>query len=88
MNNITYLPKFTVLSIDDRYDYITVMVRISKKDWEKANKGVLYGVDITNEVYKTRKNIMPCPTVSDKTRAKNGFKYITLHYGKVLNHAK
>jgi hypothetical protein len=88
MSNVTYLPRFTVLSISDRFRYIEVKVRIAKSVWDKMDKGTLYGIDISNEVYKTHKDIMSCPSVDDKSRARNGFKYVTITFAKRSEYAK
>ncbi len=63
----------------------TVKVDINAKDWTKLRNakglGSLYGIDIGNAVYKIDSNIPAYnPMVSDRARAKNGVKSITLQY--------
>lgn len=63
-----------------------VVVKLDSKAWTKLRTkgqlGQLYGVDISNEVYKLTNQLVPAynPTVSDRDRAKNGIKTIRLSY--------
>lgn len=62
-----------------------VTVQINVKDWtrlrNKGQLGALYGIDISNKVYQINRDIRAYnPTVSDRGRAVNGMKTITLEY--------
>ncbi len=62
-----------------------VHVEVDAKRWHeykaRRNLGQLYGVDISNAVYKADRRIHATnPTVSDRERAKGGIKRITLYY--------
>jgi hypothetical protein len=89
MNNIKYLPRFRIKSVHKTKDHAYITIVINKILWEKQNKGMLYGVDISNEVYRLHPDIMAhCPSVDDTARAKNGFKTISLRYEMRKNYAK
>lgn len=63
-----------------------VTVSIDSKLWAKIKKqkqlGQLYGIDISNAVYKLMNGSISAirPSVDDKSRASNGVKSITLNY--------
>lgn len=64
---------------------VTVRVIVEAKAWtklrDKRDLGQLYGVDISNAVYRINKAIpASCPVVNDSARASKGFKSITLEY--------
>lgn len=66
-----------------------VSVEVPSEYWHKlrANKqlGQLYGVDISNEVYRTNPEIRATnPIVSDRQRASKGIKHTTLEYRTVV----
>lgn len=64
----------------------TVIAKMPIKEWQKIRKksqlGMLYGVDISNEVYRKsdRKIKAYNPVVEDRTKAKAGIKTIELTY--------
>ena len=65
-------------------DRVKVIVTMSGFQWtitrDKGGLGGLYGVDISNTVYREY-GVMACnPTVKDTDRAKNGLKTIELIY--------
>lgn len=74
-----------VLSVKRR-DASTVMVRVSVpfEAWKHAaktgNLGFLYGVDISNLVYRTHGVAAYNPTVDDTARPLSGVKFIDLYY--------
>lgn len=81
--------KFNVLGVIERQDeygnaYTNVRVSIEAKAWHRAKRqgqlGMLYGVDISNAVHRSHGVPAYNPTVSDKERARNGIKYVTLTY--------
>lgn len=63
-----------------------VKVEMPADEWKITQRmghlGALYGVDISNEVYRISNRLVPAhnPMVDDSKRAKNGIKYITLTY--------
>ena len=62
-----------------------VLVSIPVKEWNRYRKlgqlGALYGVDISNAVYRLYSGIYATnPTVDDSARAKDGMKRIELYY--------
>lgn len=63
---------------------VSVKVRMDAKAWLKAKRdkalGALYGVDISNEVYRTFGVKAYNPTVADRDNASGGIKWITLYY--------
>jgi hypothetical protein len=62
---------------------VTVVMPVGVfNSYKKRNDlGYLYGVVISNEVYRTNSSIDAyCPTVSDRIRASKGLKTITLTY--------
>ena len=64
-------------------DHVRVYVSMDVKDWNKARKqslGQLYGIDISNEVYREHGVAASNPTVDDRRKARNGIKYLTLTY--------
>lgn len=65
-------------------ELITVKVTLSAKEWFKAKNqgqlGQLYGVDISNAVYREYGVKAIYPIVGDRDRAKNGIKLIKLTY--------
>lgn len=72
-------------STSDRYGdrEIRVTFQINKKEWDKLDKGTLYGIDLSN--YLSRKGILDfyCPPViDDKARASKGVKTIRATYFK------
>lgn len=73
--------KFKIVKLDRGIKFATVTVTMDKKEWTKANKGMLYGVDISNEIYRRYPDIYAtCPTVGDNQSATKGIKTITLTY--------
>lgn len=69
------------------YPYVCeVIVQCDAKEWNKLKKandlGSLYGVDISNEVYRITDELVPAwnPSVCDRDRAKAGVKTIRLSY--------
>lgn len=86
-----YLIKSIVLSVHDTsyggYPYVaTVNVEVDAKYWSALKKknqlGMLYGVDISNEVYRLSSQLIPAhnPMVDHNRNAKNGIKTISLQY--------
>lgn len=71
-----------------------VFVNVDSKYWaklkSKSNLGQLYGVDISNEVYRiVNKSFNTyCPSVSDDARASKGVKKIILSYTMTEAQAK
>jgi hypothetical protein len=68
----------------------TVYIQMDAKLWHEVKKnrqlGYLYGVTISNEVYRSNKDIKAYnPSVDDRKRANNGIKYITLTYPLAVN---
>ncbi|CAM6004839.1 unnamed protein product [Sphagnum balticum] len=65
-------------------DLVTVKVTMDAKAWleckAKGQLGSLYGVDISNAVYRLSGVKASCPIVSDRDRAKNGIKVLELTY--------
>lgn len=65
-------------------ELVQIVVTVDAKLWQKHKKngqlGSLYGVDISNLVYRATGVKAYYPSVSDKTRAKNGLKVIFLTY--------
>lgn len=64
---------------------VSVSRRIAAKAWAQLKKrgalGLLYGVDVSNAVYRLNSGIPArCPTVDDSARASKGFKTIRLIY--------
>lgn len=63
---------------------VKVRVRMDAKEWAKAKRakqlGSLYGVDISNKAYNLYGVKAHCPSVSDRTRASGGIKWIDLYY--------
>ncbi len=63
-----------------------VKVDVDAAFWTKAKRtgqlGALYGIDISNEVYRLSRRLVPAwnPMVDDKRRASDGVKRITLTY--------
>ncbi len=79
---------FTFRWIDVNGMYASVSIRIDAKRWHDLKKrgqlGMLYGVDVSNAVYRHDPRIYATnPTVDDSRRAKNGFKMIQLTYQTV-----
>lgn len=86
-----YQPEFTVVSVVDRDDeygmsYTQVRVIMQAKTWLRAKRkgqlGMLYGVDISNFLYREHGVAAYNPTVSDRARSSNGIKTLTLNYYK------
>lgn len=50
------------------------------KIWRKADKGALYGIDVSNEVFRQYGVKAYNPSVSDRDRASGGLKWIDLYY--------
>ena len=68
-----------------RIDAETVLVTVTMdaKAWTKARSkglGMLYGIDISNAVYREYGIKAYNPTVADRDRAKAGIKTIQLYY--------
>lgn len=60
---------------------ISIDAKLWRKYKDRKNLGMLYGVDISNAVYRINHNIpASCPTVDDRRRAANGVKTIKLTY--------
>lgn len=64
-----------------------ISFQIPKKSWDEYRKtvglGTLYGIDLSN--YLSRKgmlNFYAMPIVSDKSRAKNGIKHISVTFSQ------
>lgn len=72
---------FNVSSVR-RIDSETVSVTITMevKAWSKADKGTLYGIDVSNAIHREYGVQAYYPSVSDKDRARCGIKTITLYY--------
>ena len=71
-----------VYRIDDQR--VKVSVQVDSKYWtklkNKGDLGSLYGVDISNEVFRTYGVQAYNPTVSANKRCRMGFKWIQLYY--------
>ena len=72
----------SVLRLDS--ENVAVKVRCDAKEFNKikakGDLGQLYGIDISNEVYRTR-GVTACnPTVDSHGRVRNGYKWVTLIY--------
>ena len=65
-------------------DTVEVLVTMEAKLWGKYKRsgwlGSLYGIDISNAVYKLEGIKAICPSVGDRDRAINGYKTISLCY--------
>src|SRR5580698_8556167 len=81
--------QFNILGIverDDEYglSYTSVTVKMPIKVWSAMKRrgqlGTLYGVDISNEVYRTHGVPAHNPSVDDSKRATQGIKTIKLTY--------
>lgn len=76
---------FKIISVS-RYsaDLVKVYIRMDAKEWHKLKKnsqlGSLYGIDISNAVYREYGVKAHCPTVSDRDNARGGIKRLTLYY--------
>lgn len=73
--------EFKIVSVKRVSDgQVCVRIRMDAKAWRKADKGALYGIDVSNEVYR-RHGVKACePTVADRDRASGGLKWIDLYY--------
>ena len=77
-----------VLSREDEYGHTFTQARVAMpvKDWAKAKRlgqlGMLYGVDISNTLYREHNVQAYNPTVDDRQRASQGVKIIRLVYYK------
>jgi hypothetical protein len=76
---------FKIVSIERVSDgQVKVRVRMDSKAWHAAKRakqlGSLYGVDISNMAYRMHGVKAHNPSVSDKTRAMGGIKWIDLYY--------
>lgn len=77
--------QFTINSVRRTYtDHVTVIVSIDAKLWAKAKAkgqlGELYGIDISNAVFREYGVKAYMPSVSDRRRASKGIKRIELTY--------
>jgi hypothetical protein len=77
--------KFTIESIyRHNAELVTVKVTMDAKTWAHCKAsgllGCLYGIDISNEVYRTSGVNALHPIVCDTLRAKGGIKLIELSY--------
>ena len=80
--------RFVSISAQGKWHHgaeVSVIVHVEAARWHKlakqGNLGQLYGVDISNAVYRFNSSIpASMPTVDDRSRAKRGFKRITLTY--------
>lgn len=65
-------------------DLVTVKVTMPAKEWlackAKGQLGALYGVDISNQVYREFGVQASNPIVADDMRAKGGIKVLELSY--------
>ncbi|CAK9249691.1 unnamed protein product [Sphagnum jensenii] len=65
-------------------DLVTVKVTMNAKAWldyrNKGQLGSLYGVDISNQVYRLSGVKASCPIVDDHAKSKNGVKVLELTY--------
>jgi hypothetical protein len=65
-------------------DTVKVSVQVNSKYWtklkNKGDLGSLYGVDISNEVFRTYGVQAYNPTVSANKRCRMGFKWVHLYY--------
>jgi hypothetical protein len=50
------------------------------KEWTKSDKGFLYGIDISNQVYRSLGVKASHPTVDSSKRASKGIKTLVLYY--------
>jgi hypothetical protein len=77
--------QFKIVSIENvASTSFKVRVRMDAKEWLKIKKqnglGMLYGVDISNEVHSQTGIKAYNPSVSDQDRAQGGIKWLTLYY--------
>ena len=75
--------QFEIVSIyRSTSELVSVKVRMPAKDWNASRKalGHLYGVDISNHVYRSTGIKAYQPIVDDKQRSKGGYKIIELTY--------
>lgn len=76
-------PRFNISIIYDD-QYATVLVNMDAADWKKSDKGTLYGIDISNAVYRLNDRVYAYnPSVDDTRIVRNGRKYLTLTYRMV-----
>jgi len=80
---------FKIVSIDRTSpETVMVKVRMDAKEWAKIKKqgqlGQLYGVDISNEAYRTHGVRAHNPTVQDSDRASGGVKWVKLWYADTV----
>jgi len=65
-------------------ELVECKVTIDAKEWAKVRNagqlGMLYGVDISNAIYKLAGVKASNPTVDDSAKARNGIKLIALTY--------
>lgn len=85
MTNIGYLPKYRIVSECKSWNHYEVTISIAVDYWKELQRtgqlGVLYGIDVSNEIYRRHSDVYATnPTVSDRDRARKGFKIIRMTY--------
>jgi hypothetical protein len=76
---------FKIVSVKKHWDNtVKVCVRMDAKEWHKiarkGDKGQLYGIDISNQVFRDYGVKAWNPAVNDRARARGGLKFIELFY--------
>jgi hypothetical protein len=83
MGTVTKLPvpHFRITSTYKGTNYFEVNVEMNVSVWKAQDKGMLYGVDISNQVGQKYPEVNAWnPSVDDSQRARKGWKTIRLTY--------
>lgn len=83
INNVFKLPvpHFRVIRTYKGTNYFEVEVEMNNDIWKIQDKGMLYGVDISNYIYRQFPDVQAWnPSVNDSARARKGWKRIKLTY--------